>query len=184
MKENVKIWLKEGKQSKITPSIEKLAFRFSGNDFEKIMDIIKWIDKNLKNIKDNKQRLKIFAKRSVDKILKDGFSTGCHDNAVVFVTLCRAVGIPAKYVVGIDKFNPKNRGHCVAEVYINNNWILVDPDSKIINLDIEGSFFYNNYFIIGKGLDSWDVKIKSFKSWKEKSNKLIKLLSTISKIAS
>lgn len=179
MKENIKIWLKEGKQSKITKSIKKLVSRFSGNDFEKVEGILKWTDKNLKPCKDYKKAIKIFATRDADKILKDGFSTGCHDSALVFATLCRAIGIPAKYIIGIDKLSPKNRGHCVVEVYINKHWIIVDQSRRTISLDIKTSDFYKNNFVVGKGFDSWDVGVKSFKSWKEKSNEVIRIISKI-----
>jgi len=179
MEENIKIWLKEGKQSKITKLIKKLVSKFSGNDFEKIGGILNWMDKNLKRCEDYKKVLKIFARRNVDQVLEDGFTTGCHDNALVFATLCRAVGIPAKYIMGIDKLNPKNKGHCVVEVYINKDWIIVDQNSKTISLDIKRSDFYKKNYIVGKGLDSWDIGIKSFKNWKAKSKKIIKVISKI-----
>jgi len=181
MKKDIKIWLKEGKQSKITKSIKKLTSKFSGNDFKKIEGILKWMDKNLKHCKDYKKALKIFATRNVAKILKDSFSTGCHDHALVFATLCRAVGIPAKYVIGIDKLSPKNRGHCVVEVYVNKDWVIVDQSRETISLDIKRSDFYKNNFVVGKGFDSWDVGVKSFKSWKEKSNEVIRIISKINK---
>jgi len=177
MKENIKNWLKEGKQSKITELVIDLTNYFSGNDFEKIIKILKWMDKNIKRCKDNKKTLKIFATRTVTKVLKDGFTTGCHDDALIFATLCRAVGIPAKYVAGISKLDPKNRGHCVVEVHINKQWILVDQSRGVIALDPRRSNFYNENFIIGKGLDSWDIGIKSFKTWRDKSNKIIKIIS-------
>ncbi|MFA5360435.1 MAG: transglutaminase-like domain-containing protein [Candidatus Paceibacterota bacterium] len=179
MKKDIKIWLKEGEQSKITKSIKKLAFRFSGNDFEKIESIIQWMDKNLKQCKDYKKALRIFATRNAAKILKDGFTTGCHDNTLVFATLCRAVGIPAKYIIGIDKLSPKNRGHCVVEVYVNKHWVIVDQNRRTISLDVKTSDFYKNNFVIGEGFDSWDVGVKSFKSWKKKSNKVIRIISKI-----
>jgi len=178
MREDIKIWLKGGEQSKTTKSIKKLASGFLGNEFEKIAGILKWMDKNFKLCRDHKV-LKIFAMRNAAKILRDGFSTGCHDSALVFATLSRAVGIPARYIAGIDKLDPKNRGHCVVEVYINKNWIMVDQDTKTISLDIKRSDFYRKNFIVGKGLDSWDIGIKSFRSWKEKSNKIIRMISKI-----
>ena len=179
MEENIKIWLKEGKQSKITKLIKKLVSKFSGNDFEKIGSILNWMDKSLKRCEDYKKVIKIFARRNVNKVLEDGFTTGCHDNALVFATLCRAVGIPAKYIMGIDKLSPKNKGHCVVEVYINKGWIIVDQNRKAISLDIKRSDFYRKNYIVGKGFDSWDIGIKSFKNWKEKSNEVIKIISKI-----
>ncbi len=179
MKEDIKKWLKSGNQSKITKTIKNISNKFSGNDLEKIQSILSWMERNLKRCKDQNKVLKIFATRNVSKVLKDGFSTGCHDDALVFVTLCRAVGIPAKYVAGIDKLNPENKGHCVVEVYINKNWILVDQSRSIIALCPRRSNFYKENFIVGKGYDSWDIGIKSFKTWKEKSNKIIKKINKI-----
>jgi len=179
LEKDIKHWLKEGKQSKITKRVKKLASKFSGDDFEKIQGILNWMGKNLKPYKDYKKVLKIFATRSIDKILKDGFVTGCHDNALIFAILCRAVGIPAKYIGGIDKLDPKNRGHCVVEVYINKNWIIIDQSRKTIALDIKKSDFYKQNYIIGKGLDSWEIGIKSFKNWKDKSEKIVKIISKI-----
>lgn len=179
MKEDPKIWLKEGKQSKTTKSIRALAKLFSGDDFEKIKAILKWMDKNIKSCRENKKILKIFAKRTISKILKDKFSTGCHDDALIFVVFSRILGIPAKYVAGIDKLDPKNKGHCVAEIYIGKDWVLVDPSEKTIDLDLKRSNFYKENFLIGKGLDSWDIGIKSFRSWKDKSNKIIKIISKV-----
>mgnify|MGYP000929000605 CR=1 FL=1 len=71
MKEDIKYWLKEGKQSRFDKSIRNLAVKFSGNDFEKIKEIIEWINKNIKICRDSKKIKKIFATRTIDKILKD-----------------------------------------------------------------------------------------------------------------
>lgn len=179
MVQSIKAWLKQSNQSKITKKIKVLADKFSGTDFAKIKNILKWVNGNIKTCKDQKKCLRIFARRTADKILRDGFSTGCHDKALIFAVLCRAVGIPAKYIAGINKLSPRNRGHCVVEVYIDKSWILVDPSRNLVSLKPNQSDFYKQYFIIGKGLDSWDIGIKSLKDWKEKSDKIINLISKI-----
>ena len=51
---------------------------------------------------------------------------GCHDDALTFATLCRAAGLPSRYLAGLDKLDPKNQGHCLVETDINKEWILID----------------------------------------------------------
>lgn len=176
--ETSRIWLREGKQSEETKTVKELAASFSGSDFEKIRSILKWMGKSLKNRKGSEVQ-KIFATRTVTAVIRDRFSTGCHDNALVCATLCRAVDIPAKYVAGINKLDPKNKGHCVVEAYVDRSWVLIDQSRELIWLNPERSDFYKENFIVGKGLDSWDVGIKSFRSWKEKSNKIVEIISKI-----
>ena len=166
-------WLKEGRQSKITGQIQKIASNFSGDDFKKVKNILSWMTGNTKKCRDEKKVLAIFATRTADKVLKDKFTTGCHDEALVFATLCRAAGIPAKYLVGINKTDPRNSGHCAVEIYIDGSWVLVDQSKNVIYLNPARSHFYHWHFIIGTGLDSWDNGIKSFKTWQDKSNKVI-----------
>ncbi|MFH8109094.1 MAG: transglutaminase-like domain-containing protein [Candidatus Aenigmatarchaeota archaeon] len=58
----------------------------------------------------------------------------CADKANLFIALCRAVGIPARYLLIFRcqlnakvKDFPKKVGHVAAEVYLNNEWKVVDP---------------------------------------------------------
>jgi len=39
-----------------------------------------------------------FRKRTASEIVKSGYSIGCTDDALVFITLARQCGIPARYV--------------------------------------------------------------------------------------
>ena len=90
------------------------------------------------------------------------------------VTFLRAVGIPAKYVLGIDKKSPTRGGHCVAEAYVNKTWILIDPGEFKLNLIPERSSFYKDNYLVKKGLDSWDCGIKTVEDWKAVSDNLVK----------
>ena len=179
MSENIKRWLENGEQSKITKHVNEIISEFKGSDFEKIMSILNWMNKNLKRCTDQDKVLQIFATRNISEVLKESLSTGCHDDALIFTTFCRAVGIPAKYVVGINKLDPKNRGHCVVELYLHDRWILVDQSRGSVYIEPKRSDFYKMNFIVGKGLDSWDVGISSFKTWEEKADKIIELISKI-----
>jgi hypothetical protein len=171
MKRKKDYWLREGKQSKKTLKIKKIVDKFNGDNLDKISQIIRWYHKNIKYSHDTKRNIKIFAKRGVSKIIKDGFSTGCHDDAAVLAALFRSIGIPAKYLVGIDRINPKNRGHCVVEINIEDRRILIEPEIDSIGLDPRKSSFYRHNFIMKEGLDSWDCGIKTFEDWKKLSLK-------------
>jgi len=179
MLENICKWLKNGEQSKITEDVMEMVPEFTGADFEKIMGILNWMNDKLKGCTDQDKVLKIFATRNVSEVLKEKMSTGCHDDALIFTTFCRAVGIPSKYVIGINKLEPKNRGHCVVELYLHGRWILVDQSRGSIFIDPKRSDFYRMNFIVGKGLDSWDVGISSFKTWEEKADKIMEIISKI-----
>lgn len=58
----------------------------------------------------------------------------CVDKANLFIALCRAVNIPARYVLILrcelysrKKYFPRKVGHTAAEVFLNNQWKIVDP---------------------------------------------------------
>ena len=173
---NILHWLEEGDQSKITPRIKKVVKKFKGDKLKKIFQMLNWIDKNITSEEDRKKILKIFASRSADQLIQEKNDTGCHDTTLLLVTFLRALGIPTKYVIGIDKNQPGKGGHCVAETYIGERWILIDPTPFQINLIPERSTFYKENHIIKKGLDSWDCGIKTISDWNKISKKLIKKL--------
>jgi len=181
MEKEVSYWLKEGKQSKITSAVKKIVKNFNGENMEKIYQILEWIEKNIPHHKDQKKVTEIFANRSVDKIIKDKFNIGCHDTAVLTATFLRALGIPAKFIEGINKLNKDNAGHCIVEAYINSKWILIDPSYFIISLKPKRNLFYKENYITGEGLDSWDNGIKTFADWKRKSQKTINYIKKLNK---
>ncbi len=181
MEENVSYWLKEGKQSRITPKIKKIASKFKGDNLKKIFQILKWIDVNISSEEDRKKVLKVFATRTADEIISHKKDTGCHDTTLLLVTFLRALDIPTKYVFGIDKNRPRKGGHCVAETYIGKKWILIDPTRFQINLIPKRSSFYRENYIVKRGLDSWDCGVKTIKDWDKESKKLIKKLKSVLK---
>lgn len=174
MKKEIEKWLKSGKQSKITPEIKKIVSNFNGNDFDKIIKILEWIENNIHSEEDRQKVHDIFATRTAEQLILDKNDTGCHDTALILVTLLRTAGIPAKYVLGIDRLVPHRGGHCVAEAYVKNRWMLIDPSYFQLNLIPSRSSFYKNNYVLGKGLDSWDLGVKTMKDWKTLSSKLIK----------
>ena len=112
----------------------------------------------------------IFRKRTADNIIIDGYASGCTDYALAFIALCRAKGIPSKYVEAIkcswieDERARTINGHIFAECLINDNWIQIDPQRGTIHTKTN----YNGFEIFDEGLDSWDIGISDFDSLKEK----------------
>ena len=174
-------WLMSGKQSKITPRIRKISLKFRGNDLEKIYQVLTWIEKNISSQENHEEVLKIFASKTADEVIIGKKDTGCHDTALLSVTFLRAIGIPAKYLLGIDKEEPSKGGHCVVEAYVNRNWLLIDPSRFEINLIPNRSSFYRDNYLIKKGFDSWDCGVKTVKDWHNISNNLIKKIASRSK---
>lgn len=161
-------FLREGEQTKVTENISKIASEFTEAGFDLIVQITKWIHKNLKSNNDKKMKAEVFRKRTADQIIKDGFTTGCTDVALVFIALARAKKIPAKYVEAIRRKWIESgdedfiEGHVFAEVYINNQWHIIDPTEACLK------FWYDRWLIFAKGLDSWDIGIHELSELKQK----------------
>lgn len=161
-------FLREGEQTKITENISKIASEFTAADFDLVVQIIKWIHKNLKPSHNKKLKDEIFRKRTADQIIKDGFTTGCTDVALVFIALVRAKKIPAKYVEAIRRKWVESggedfiEGHVFAEVYLDNRWYIIDPTESCLK------FWYDRWVIYANGLDSWDIGIHDLSELKQK----------------
>lgn len=161
-------FLREGEQTKITENISKISLEFTEVDFDLVIQITKWIHKNLTSNNDKKLKAEVFRKRTADQIIKDGFTTGCTDVALVFIALARAKKIPTKYVEAIRRKWIESgsedfiEGHVFAEVYINNRWHIIDPTEACLK------FWYDRWLIFAKGLDSWDIGIHDLSELKQK----------------
>ena len=78
----------------------------------------------------------------------------CRDFAHLAITICRALSIPARMVVGyieIEKFSPDF--HAICEVYLEGGWVLFDPTrlaapEKLVR--------------IATGIDAGDVAFATF----------------------
>jgi len=174
----ISYWLKEGKQSKKTKLIENICWEFHGSDLEKITQILIWINKNMRHCRSQKKVEKVFATKTADEIIKSKKHTGCHDTNLIFVTLARSCGIPCKYIAGLRKENG-NWGHCVSEIFVNKRWLLVDSSDYKIDIFPEFSEFYKKFYVMGIGLDSWDIKIKTLKDWYKRTEQINKQIKEI-----
>lgn len=161
-------FLKEGEQTKITDNIFKIASEFTEAGFDLIIQITKWIHKNLKPSHDKDLKAEVFRKRTAEQIIKDGFTTGCTDVALVFIALARAKKIPTKYVEAIRRkwIEGGNEefieGHVFAEVWLNNRWHIIDPTEACLK------FWYDRWLIFARGLDSWDIGIHGMDELRKK----------------
>lgn len=167
MQNRTEDFLKEGKQAAITPKIKEAAVSINGEGLTFVANVLEWMDEHLQK---RKYTQKLFRKRTADEIIKSGFSTGCTDDALVFIALTRAGGIPAKYVEAIEtkwleKDGERITGHVFAEIFVNNKWYLVDPAGREISVKPVPD--RNQYVVFAKGLDSWDIGIKSYEDLKE-----------------
>lgn len=157
-------YLKSGKQTQITPEMVEMANNITGNAVEKC----KAFALKSSGMTNKGFSPEIFRKRTAEQIIRDDFVTGCTDCALVFVTLARACGLPAKYVETVDenwlKGNEENvTGHQFAQVYDEGRgkWFWVDPawgKVDILNPTSEGKVVYK------EGLDSWDIGFRDGKS--------------------
>ncbi|MGE8560202.1 MAG: transglutaminase-like domain-containing protein [Acinetobacter sp.] len=78
----------------------------------------------------------------------------CRDFAHLGIALCRALGIPARMVVGyvnIEKFLPDF--HAIFEVYLEGGWVLFDP-TRLAPVE--------NMVRIATGIDAGDVAFATF----------------------
>ena len=80
----------------------------------------------------------------------------CVDKSSLYIALCRAAGIPARYIIVSAKLNTnksislKELNHCAPEIYINNDWKIVDPtfDPSLISLFPQATFDSTNWWDI------------------------------------
>lgn len=162
-------YLQAGKQTKITSNIAKVSTSINGSSNHKIQLILDYV----KSLRYASFNIELFRKRTADQIIKDNFVTGCTDSCLIFVALCRACEIPAKYVETIDISWLENgdsnsiSGHQYSQVWIGREkrWIWVDPFGNRIDTlspENEGRVIYKI------GLDSWSIGISDMKSLKEK----------------
>ena len=155
-------FLRSGEQTEITVNLQSISQEFAGTAEEKIHMILQFL-RRLKHNSENKDS--VFRKRTADQIVADEYVTGCTDDALAFIALARACGIPTKYIETLDADWIKHggrpiQGHVYAGVYINDEWILIDPAKRAFNVDIKN----DNRVVLAEGLDSWDIGATDFET--------------------
>ncbi|MBR9680607.1 MAG: transglutaminase domain-containing protein [Candidatus Altiarchaeota archaeon] len=121
-------YLEEGVYTRLGPRVQTLASVVLNSE-----DQLKELEHLIKSIPHNDyNKLEVFRKRTSDEILKDNYTTGCSDVAILFTSITRAMGIPAKFVETFrDDWlsNPKEgiQGHVYVDVFRNGIWQTYDP---------------------------------------------------------
>ncbi len=168
-------WLRSGEQSEITPEIQELAKKLEAEDpWVTLRRINRWVLTHNKQVKRSRAwRKSVFRKRTAAQLLNSGEMTGCGDFAVLLAALFRAAGFPTVYVGSLKKdwvrgWADGNRsgsfmGHSFLEVYVNGEWILVDSTEGYYwrGYDPKNPNLPRGYYAYGKGVDPWDLGIKS-----------------------
>lgn len=132
--------------------IKNLAYSLknSENAFEVAMNIFKWLKENTNYASHPQQTFPQSAKETL--ILKSG---DCDDLSILYISLCRAVGIPARLVRGflIEEKNGIYTAipHAWAEVYVGfgkDGWIPVECAgiSKDLDAEIHQNFGVEDVF--------------------------------------
>lgn len=114
-----------------------------------------------------------FRRRLPSEIILSGYSTGCTDDALVFCTLSRELGIPSKYVETVNKNwlkSPDSRPkvHVFTDIFLRNQWVEYDPQFGYVSykrtseLNEKYIFCSTSYLEIGKGLDFSSINVTSF----------------------
>jgi hypothetical protein len=175
-------YLAQGEQSKIsdTGTIEKLYCE--KKDINHLSSIYNWLTSKFSSFSAGGGHIGLV---TVDQLLKERKLGGCHDHALVYAAVARQLGYPSVMletasIPWIKQFQEDSekaevhKGHVFVEVYLDNNWILIDPTSgwyvkdnydpaePVIPLDKSGSEQKKEiygYYAYLKGLDSWDMNI-------------------------
>lgn len=144
---------------KITKMAKEIIGETKG-EFEKAAKLCKWVygklDKTM--AANSESALEVLSKMKGD----------CTEHSLLFVTLARSIGIPAREVGGLaymDSDPPRLAWHAWAEIYDGKQWITCDPTWNQVLVDAthwkfsEGPTDMNWLNVLG-GLQ---VKVKEFK---------------------
>ncbi|MHA1377926.1 MAG: transglutaminase-like domain-containing protein [Candidatus Helarchaeota archaeon] len=93
-------------------------------------------------------------------------SGACVDKSSLYIALCRAAGIPARYLIVTAQLITNKAielseiNHCSTEIYLNDKWKIVDPtfDPSLISLFPQATFDAVNWWDIGKSAINYKTK--------------------------
>ncbi len=171
-KNDFKIYLKGAKLAPINDMVKKLAEEIvKGKKTipEKAKAIYMWVCKNTYR----NPKTRGCGKGDLCKLLKDPGGK-CADLSTIFVSLCRAAGIPAREVFGIrlgkkDSQNITKGYHCWSQFYIPGyGWYTVDPADvrkmmliKNLKWNDEKTKYYVKFY--WEGIEPYRIKLSTGK---------------------
>ncbi|PAF49108.1 hypothetical protein BKH41_03195 [Helicobacter sp. 12S02232-10] len=146
-KENLQTFLHSTRYIRTDGSIKELALKLkTTNDQQTVQNIYAWIKNNLdyQNAKNMKGIRKIQTKDS--KVIFSGENISA---TTLFVSLCRACGIPSKEAFGLDLNHHQISFTSKAEVYLKQKgWVPYDVIAPIKNPTLEGSQQWLGNFVL------------------------------------
>lgn len=131
---------------RFTPYIQSLAEEIVGDDYNPLIMARKIYNYVTKNVRYSLVR-SYFAITDIPSFALTNFKGDCGVQALTFITLCRAVGIPARWQSGLYT-NPEFLGnHDWAQIYIAPyGWLFVDPSFGGTAYYEEDSELWDFYF--------------------------------------
>lgn len=166
-------WLKEGTQTRVTPSVKRLAEKLRGDDpWVTLRRIHRWVVAHASRQKKNRGEL--LRNRTASQLLASRKLTGCGDWGVLLAALFRGAGIPTVYVEAIKKdwarrwadgtVTGSHAGHVFLEVFVDGKWILIDSTegSYWRGYDRSDPNLPRGYYAFAKGKDPWSFGVKSY----------------------
>ena len=177
---DVYLYLKQGKMTKPFMRDEEVFKKVQSDQMvntkrSEIESLMAYIKYHLKPSEDENFKNKNKFRRTVSQIWKSGVVTGCADNALVFATMARQIGIPTTILETADKSFLEEfakdssvkayRGHFFCECFYHEKWVLVDPtfnkvmeDYDVNNLNLPYKVGKSSHYVsylretdIGKG---------------------------------
>ncbi len=110
---------------RFTPYLRRLAdeiVKEGESDYEKVKRIYQWITKNV-----NYSYVREYGTyENISEFVATSLRGDCGFHSLLFITLCRIAGIPAKWQSGWFTTPKFASPHDWAEVYIDNKWMPVD----------------------------------------------------------
>lgn len=156
---NLKKFLKSTSYiQKNNSKIIKMAQKITNNSptlTSKINSILSWINNNIRQVP-------TLSLPSALKVLENKIGD-CNEITYLFTAFSRAIDIPTKTVTGLIYLNNKFQYHMWSEIYINNQWVSVDPTFTQFPSDIthikllEGG--YENQIKLANLISKIDIKI-------------------------
>ena len=165
--------------------ISKIAKSLKGSsDNATVRNVLSWMEANLKY-----DAHKAYEWRNFDSVVSESCYGGCADQGIVCGVLLKGAGIPSLWVKTMDvswiwdfkKGRPFKSwsGHVFLEVYLDKQWVLLDPGSKLIYTDYspKSRILPGNRFAYHKGNDPKEMIMSlQWEEWKEQTESYFKQL--------
>ncbi len=170
-----------GKKAAILAQAKKLK---GDSETDTLRNVLDWMRQNLKYDGE-----KAYAWRNYDDVLREKAYGGCADEGIVCGVLLKGAGIPTVWVKTMDvswiwdfkKGRPFKSwsGHVFLEVFVNGQWMLLDPGARTIYKDYtpKARILPGNRFAYHKGNDPKSMIMSlQWEEWKRQTKDFFRTL--------